>query len=93
MAARAFPRDQQRQLERVDQAELRELSRCGQRRRPRCGAAAPSTRISSNERIIFLGTPIEDEIANLTVAELLHLESDDPDKDISLYINCPGGSV
>src|SRR2546422_7559694 len=46
-----------------------------------------------NERIIFLGTPIDEEIANLTIAELLHLESDDPDKDISLYINCPGGSV
>ena len=45
------------------------------------------------ERIIFLGTPINDEIANLTIAELLHLESDDPDKDISIYINCPGGSV
>ena len=46
-----------------------------------------------SERIIFLGTPINDEIANLTIAELLHLESDDPDKDISIYINCPGGSV
>jgi ATP-dependent Clp protease protease subunit len=46
-----------------------------------------------NDRIIFLGTPIDDAIANLTIAELLHLESDDPDKDISLYINCPGGSV
>jgi len=46
-----------------------------------------------NDRIIFLGTPIDDEIANLTIAELLHLESEDPDKDISLYINCPGGSV
>jgi ATP-dependent Clp protease, protease subunit len=46
-----------------------------------------------NERIIFLGAPIDDEIANLTIAQLLHLESDDPDKDISLYINCPGGSV
>lgn len=47
-----------------------------------------------NERIIFLGTPIDDEIANLTIAELLHLESEDPDKDISLYINCPDiGSV
>src|SRR5437867_9912038 len=45
-----------------------------------------------NERIIFLGTPIDDQIANLTIAELLHLESDDPGKDISLYINCPGGS-
>src|SRR6266550_4604632 len=39
------------------------------------------------ERIIFLGTPIDDQIANLTIAELLHLESDDPGKDISLYIN------
>jgi ATP-dependent Clp protease protease subunit len=45
------------------------------------------------ERIIFLGTPIDDEIANLTIAELLHLESEDPGKDISVYINCPGGSV
>ena len=45
------------------------------------------------ERIIFLGTPIDDEIANLVVAELLHLESDEPDKDISIYINSPGGSV
>ena len=46
-----------------------------------------------NERIVFLGTPIDDTIANLTVAQLLHLESQDPDKDISLYINSPGGSV
>jgi ATP-dependent Clp protease protease subunit len=46
-----------------------------------------------NERIIFLGTPIDDQIANLTIAELLHLESEDPNKDISVYINCPGGSV
>ncbi len=46
-----------------------------------------------SERIIFLGTPIDDEIANLIVAELLHLESEDPGKDISVYINCPGGSV
>src|SRR4026208_1894953 len=45
------------------------------------------------ERIIFLGPPIDDQIANLTIAELLHLESEDPNKDISLYINCPGGSV
>jgi ATP-dependent Clp protease protease subunit len=45
------------------------------------------------ERIIFLGTPIDDQIANLTVAELLHLESEDPGRDISVYINCPGGSV
>jgi ATP-dependent Clp protease protease subunit len=46
-----------------------------------------------NERIIFLGTPIDDQIANLIVAQLLHLESEDPEKDISLYINSPGGSV
>jgi ATP-dependent Clp protease, protease subunit len=46
-----------------------------------------------NERIIFLGSPVDDELANLTIAELVHLESEDPAKDISLYINCPGGSV
>jgi ATP-dependent Clp protease protease subunit len=46
-----------------------------------------------NDRIIFLGTPIDDQIANLVVAQLLHLESEDPDKDISIYINTPGGSV
>src|SRR5579859_5632754 len=46
-----------------------------------------------NERIIFLGTPIDDQVANLVVAQLLHLESADPDKDISLYINSPGGSI
>jgi ATP-dependent Clp protease protease subunit len=46
-----------------------------------------------SERIIFIGTPIDDQIANLAVAQLLHLESDDPDKDISIYINSPGGSV
>ena len=46
-----------------------------------------------NERIIFLGTGVNEDIANLIVAQLLHLESDDPEKDISLYINSPGGSV
>ena len=46
-----------------------------------------------SERIIFLGTPVDDQIANLIVAQLLHLESEDPDKDISIYINSPGGSV
>ena len=46
-----------------------------------------------NERIIFLGTPVDDQIANLIVAQLLHLESEDPDKDISLYINSPGGVI
>ncbi|RMF16156.1 MAG: ATP-dependent Clp protease proteolytic subunit, partial [Candidatus Dadabacteria bacterium] len=45
------------------------------------------------ERIIFLGTPIDDTVANLVVAQMLHLESDDPDHDISIYINSPGGSV
>ena len=46
-----------------------------------------------NERIIFLGTPIDDQIANLIIAQLIHLESEDPDKDISIYVNSPGGSV
>ena len=46
-----------------------------------------------NERIVFLGTPVDDQVANLIVAQLLHLESEDPDKDISLYINSPGGVV
>jgi ATP-dependent Clp protease protease subunit len=46
-----------------------------------------------NERIVFLGTPVTDDIANLIVAQLIHLESEDPDKDISLYVNSPGGSV
>ena len=46
-----------------------------------------------NERIVFIGHPIDDQLANLVVAQLLHLESEDPDKDISLYINCPGGSI
>ena len=45
------------------------------------------------ERIVFLGTPVTEEIANLIVAQLLHLESEDPDPDVSLYINSPGGSV
>jgi ATP-dependent Clp protease, protease subunit len=46
-----------------------------------------------NERIVFLGTPVTDQVANLIVAQLLHLESSDPDKDISIYINSPGGSI
>jgi len=46
-----------------------------------------------NERIIFLGTPVDDQIANLIIAQLLHLESEDPDKDVFLYVNSPGGSV
>ncbi len=45
------------------------------------------------ERIIFLGTPIDDNIANLIMAQLLHLEGDEPDKDIALYINSPGGAM
>ncbi len=46
-----------------------------------------------NERIIFLGQAVDDQVANLIVAQLLHLESEDPDKDISIYINSPGGSI
>ena len=46
-----------------------------------------------SERIIFLGTPVDDQIANLVVAQMLHLESEDPDADINLYINSPGGEV
>ena len=45
------------------------------------------------ERIVILGTPVDDQVANLIVAQLLHLESEDPDKDISVYINSPGGMV
>ena len=45
------------------------------------------------ERIIFLGTPINDQIANLVIAQLLYLEREDPEKDISLYIHCPGGVI
>lgn len=45
------------------------------------------------ERIVFLGTPISDQIANLIVAQLLYLEREDPEKDISLYIHCPGGLI
>ncbi|MEA2232536.1 MAG: ATP-dependent Clp protease, protease subunit [Solirubrobacteraceae bacterium] len=46
-----------------------------------------------NERIVFLGQPIDDEVANLVVAQLLHLEAADPDRDIALYVNSPGGNV
>ena len=46
-----------------------------------------------NERVVFLGTAIDDEVANLVVAQLLHLEAEDPEKDIQLYINSPGGHV
>jgi ATP-dependent Clp protease, protease subunit len=46
-----------------------------------------------SERIVFLGTPINDQVANLIVAQLLHLESEDPDKDIAIYVNSPGGNV
>jgi ATP-dependent Clp protease protease subunit len=45
------------------------------------------------ERIVFLGTPIDDQVGNLIMAQLLHLESEDPDKDIALYINSPGGAL
>src|SRR6201985_122889 len=46
-----------------------------------------------NERIVFLGSAVDDQVANLIVAQLLHLEAGDPDKDISIYINSPGGSI
>jgi ATP-dependent Clp protease, protease subunit len=46
-----------------------------------------------NDRVVFLGSAIDDDVANVIVAQLLHLESVDPDRDISLYINCPGGVV
>ena len=46
-----------------------------------------------NERIIFLGTPVDDQIANLIIAQFLHLEAEDPDKDVVMYINSPGGQV
>ena len=46
-----------------------------------------------NERIIFIGTPVDDQVANLVVAQMIHLESEDPDKDINIYVNSPGGSV
>jgi ATP-dependent Clp protease, protease subunit len=46
-----------------------------------------------SERIVFLGSAINDQVANLVVAQLLHLESEDPDKDISIYVNSPGGNV
>ena len=45
------------------------------------------------ERIVFIGTPIDDTVASLTIAQMLFLESEDPDKDINVYINSPGGSV
>ncbi len=61
-------------------------------RRPAVNAPSTSTRDSQRARH-FLGTPVDDQIANLIVAQLLHLESEDPDKDISIYINSPGGSV
>src|ERR671933_581723 len=46
-----------------------------------------------NERIVFVGTPIDDQIANLVVAQLIHLEAEDPDKDVVMYVNSPGGQV
>src|SRR5215207_6911802 len=46
-----------------------------------------------NDRVVFLGGPIDDDVANVVVAQLLHLESADPERDISLYVNSPGGSV
>ena len=52
----------------------------------------PYSRLA-NDRIIFLGTPVDDSVANLLIAQLLILESEDPDKDISVYVNSPGGEI
>ena len=52
----------------------------------------PYSRLA-NDRIIFLGTPVNDEVANALIAQFLILESDDPDKDVTLYINSPGGEI
>jgi ATP-dependent Clp protease protease subunit len=52
----------------------------------------PYSRLA-NDRIIFLGTPVNDDVANLIIAQLLILESDDPDKDVVMYINSPGGEI
>src|SRR6478609_9188319 len=52
----------------------------------------PYSRLA-NDRIIFLGTPVDDSVANLLIAQLLILESEDPDKDIIMYINSPGGEI
>ena len=46
-----------------------------------------------NERIVFVGTPVDDQVANLVVAQLLHLEAEEPDKEINVYVNSPGGDV
>ena len=46
-----------------------------------------------NDRIVFLGTPVDDQVANAIIAQLLHLDSEDPEHDINVYINSPGGSV
>jgi ATP-dependent Clp protease protease subunit len=46
-----------------------------------------------NERIVFVGTPVDDQVANVVVAQLLHLEAEDPDKEINVYVNSPGGDV
>ena len=62
-------------------------------RRVAVSATSIYTAGCSKDRIIFLGTPIDDTIANLIMAQLLHLESEEPDKDIFLYINSPGGSI
>ena len=45
------------------------------------------------DNVVFLGTPIDDQIANLVIAQLLFLEAEDPEKDINLYVNSPGGSI
>ena len=75
----------------LPQPRLRPDRHPGQPRDP--SAPTTSTRGCCKDRIIFLGTPIDDIVANIVIAQLLHLESEDPDKDISIYINSPGGEI
>jgi len=73
----------------VDPSTLRELAQAG-------GFGDPQNEVYNRllkNRIVFLGTEVDDAIANLITAQLLYLEGDDPDKDIWLYVNSPGGSV
>src|SRR6185295_5990894 len=73
----------------VDPRDLRELAQAG-------GFGDPQNEVFNRllkNRIVFLGTEVDDAIANLITAQLLYLEGDDPDKDIWLYVNSPGGSV
>ena len=78
-----------------DRAPMPATTSCPRSSSRPTGASGPSTSTPgcSRSNIIFLGTPIDDTIANLVCAQLLHLESENPDKDISIYINTPGGDI